>query len=60
MDTTVPVVGSRNIVASLEAVKGNIRYTEYPDVGHNSWERAFADPGLAEWLFSNVRLQYLR
>jgi predicted peptidase len=56
MDTTVPVVGSRNIVASLEAVKGNIRYTEYPDVGHNSWERAFADPGLAEWLFSNVRL----
>jgi len=43
MDTTVPVAGSREMLAgsremftSLEAVKGNIRYTEYPDVGHNS------------------------
>ncbi|MBT4257242.1 MAG: prolyl oligopeptidase family serine peptidase [Gammaproteobacteria bacterium] len=57
MDTTVPVAGSRNMVTSLEAAKGNIRYTEYPDVGHNSWERAFADPGLSQWLFSNVRGQ---
>jgi predicted peptidase len=36
MDTTVPVAGSREMFTSLEAVKGNIRYTEYPDVGHNS------------------------
>ena len=57
IDTTVPVAGSRNMVTSLEAAKGNIRYTEYPDVGHNSWERAFADPGLSQWLFSNVRGQ---
>ena len=55
MDATVPVAGSREMVASLEAAKGDIRYTEYPDVGHNSWERAFADPGLPQWLFSNVR-----
>ena len=57
MDTTVPVAGSREMVTSLEAAKGNIRYTEYPDVGHNSWERAFADPELPQWLFSNIRGQ---
>jgi predicted peptidase len=55
LDTTVPVDGSREMVARLEAVDGNIRYTEYADVGHNSWERAFADPRLPEWLFSNSR-----
>ncbi|MFT5842055.1 MAG: putative peptidase [Pseudohongiellaceae bacterium] len=57
MDTTIPVAGSREMVSSLEAANGNIRYTEYPDVGHNSWERAFADPGLPQWLFSNIRGQ---
>lgn len=57
MDTTIPIEGSREMVTSLEAVNGNIRYTEYPDVGHNSWERAFADPGLPEWLFSKTRSQ---
>ena len=57
MDTTIPVAGSREMVTSLEAAKGNIRYTEYPDVGHNSWERAFADPRLPQWLFSNIRGQ---
>lgn len=57
MDTTVSVAGSREMVTSLEAAKGNIRYTEYPDVGHNSWERAFADPELPQWLFSNIRGQ---
>jgi predicted peptidase len=36
MDTTVPVAGSREMFTSLEAVKGNIGYTEYPDVGPNS------------------------
>ena len=57
MDTTVPVAGSREMVTSLEVAKGDIRYTEYLDVGHNSWERAFADPELPHWLFSNVRGQ---
>lgn len=60
MDTTVAVAGSREMVTSLEAANGNIRYTEYPDVGHNSWERAFAEPGLPQWLFSNVRGQSLK
>ncbi len=51
-DRTVPVQRSRELVAALEAVGGNIRYTEYPDVGHNAWERAFADPELVDWLFA--------
>lgn len=56
-DTAVSVTGSREMVASLKAVDGNISYTEYPNVGHNSWEKAFAEPALPEWLFSKLKVQ---
>lgn len=29
-----------------------VRYTEYPGVGHNSWDKAYAEPELATWLFA--------
>ena len=27
---------------ALQAAKANVRYTEYPGVGHNSWDKAYA------------------
>jgi predicted peptidase len=39
----------------IEAIKragGKPNYTEYPGVGHNSWDKAYADPALYEWLFA--------
>jgi poly(3-hydroxybutyrate) depolymerase len=54
-DTTVPVEGSRALVAALRAAKGNVRYTEYPEAGHNVWTIAYAEPELAGWLFTQTR-----
>ncbi|WP_119324752.1 prolyl oligopeptidase family serine peptidase [Capsulimonas corticalis] len=54
-DPTVPVSESRQIVASLLARKADIRYSEYPGVGHNSWDNAYAEPGLLPWLLSHKR-----
>jgi predicted peptidase len=51
-DESVKVERSRNMVAALKAAGGNIRYTEYPGVGHASWTPAFDDPELFSWLFS--------
>jgi predicted peptidase len=51
-DQTVPVAHSRELVAALRRVSSSVRYTEYPDVGHDVWTRAFADPDLADWLFA--------
>ena len=53
-DSTVPVTESRQMVEALKAAGGNVRYTEYPGVGHNSWEKAYDDPGLFAWLFSQT------
>jgi len=54
-DTVIPVTGSRDMVAALRAVGGSVKYTEYPDAGHNVWGLAFAEPELPKWLFSQER-----
>jgi predicted peptidase len=36
----------------LQGSGGNVKYTEYPGVGHNSWDKAYAEPELMQWLLS--------
>jgi predicted peptidase len=50
-DTAVPVQFSRDLTAAVQKAGGIAKYTEYPGVGHGSWERAYADPELWAWLF---------
>jgi len=51
-DDVVKTVRSRNIVAALKAAGGAPRYTEYPGVGHGSWDQAYCEAELFPWLFS--------
>lgn len=50
-DPVVPVEFSRNVYAALKNSHPNVKYTEYPGVGHDSWKNAFAEPELLNWLF---------
>lgn len=50
-DRTVPVSESRKMNEALQSLEANVRYTEYEGVGHNSWDRAYAEPEFAVWLF---------
>lgn len=54
-DLVVPVRFSRELDAALKSAGGDVRYTEYPDLGHQSWDRAYADPALWAWLFEQHR-----
>ncbi len=55
-DKAVPVQKSREIVAAVRAAGGTkIRYTEWPEVAHNAWDRAYDDPDLWKWLFVQQR-----
>jgi predicted peptidase len=49
-DPVVPVTESRQMDEALKTAGGNVRYTEYPGVGHNSWDKAYSDPELFTWL----------
>jgi predicted peptidase len=49
-DPVVPTDESRKLHEALKAAGGNVKYTEYPNVGHNSWDKAYAEPELMKWL----------
>jgi predicted peptidase len=51
-DRIVPVSESREMVAALKELKGNVRYSEYEGVGHNVWLNAMKEPELLPWLLS--------
>ena len=53
-DSVVPISRAREMVVAL--TKGGhapeLRYTEYPGVGHNSWAQTFKRADVFEWLFA--------
>ena len=40
------------MVEALKAAGGNVRYTEYPGVKHDSWDKAYDEPELVPWLLA--------
>ena len=54
-DEVVSVTASREMVAALKAVGSEVRYTEYADVGHDVWRRAYTEAELPDWLFAQRR-----
>ena len=43
------------MVNAIKAAGGNPRFTLYPNVAHDSWDDAFAEPGLVPWLFEHKK-----
>lgn len=54
-DQVVKVERTREIVEALKAAGGNPKYTEYPNVGHDSWNGAYKDRDMYDWLFAQRR-----
>ena len=54
-DPAVKVSRTRNMIEALKKAGGEPKYTEYPDVGHNSWVPAFKDPEMMKWLFAQKK-----
>ncbi len=45
----------RKMAEALRAAGGDVKYTEYPGVGHDAWDRAYAESGLWSWLLLQRR-----
>ena len=54
-DNVVKPERSRNMVEALKKAGAEPKYTEYPGVGHNSWDKAYGEADLWPWLFSQKR-----
>lgn len=53
-DPVVPVTESRRMNEAMKALGGEVHYTEYPGVDHNSWDKAYAEPELLPWMLSKT------
>lgn len=52
-DRMVPVNESEKLVDVLRGCGGNVRFTKYPDCGHNCWTRMYKDPKIYRWFLSH-------
>jgi len=46
---------SEAMALAINHYGGNAKLSLYPNVNHNSWDSAFAEPNLLPWLFSNSK-----
>lgn len=54
-DSTVPIRRSEEMVESIKAAGGDVKFTVYPEAGHDSWTRAYNEPELIPWLLAQKR-----
>jgi predicted peptidase len=54
-DDILSVGFSRSYFKKLQKLGADVRYSEYPQVKHNSWVNAFQEPDLMAWLFSRKK-----
>jgi predicted peptidase len=54
-DPLVNVERSREMIKAMKAVGGRPIYTEYEDVGHDSWTQTFDNRLVWDWLFAQQK-----
>jgi predicted peptidase len=54
-DFVVPIERSEKMVEAMKKFGGNVKFTVYPEAGHDSWTESYANPELYEWLLQQKR-----
>jgi predicted peptidase len=54
-DNAVPIKGSQDMIDAIKAAGGNPKFTIYPGVGHNSWDKAYNEEKLEEWFVQHAK-----
>lgn len=49
-DEIVPIEMSKELVDVLRQHNGNVKFTVYPDAGHDSWTETYRNKDLYAWL----------
>jgi predicted peptidase len=53
-DKVVSIEKSEEMVAALKKVGSDVKFTVYPDAGHNSWTATYENPELYEWFLEHT------
>jgi predicted peptidase len=54
-DPVVPLERSEKMVEAMKRFGGNVKFTVYPEAGHDAWTETYANPELYEWLLQQKR-----
>lgn len=54
-DPTVPISLDRDIVNRVNSLGGNVKFTVYPGVGHDSWTQTYNNLEIYQWLLSQTK-----
>lgn len=52
-DPVVPIQRTEEMVEAVKKVGGNIKYTIYPEAGHDSWTETYNNPELYQWFLEH-------
>jgi predicted peptidase len=52
-DNVVPLARSESMVDGLKRAGGNVKFTVYPGVGHDSWTETYDNEALYQWLLEH-------
>lgn len=52
-DQAVAVTGSKDVVAQLEGAGRKPKLNLYPELGHNCWDEAYRNAGMAAWFLEH-------
>jgi predicted peptidase len=56
-DLTVPLELGQRMVSALRATGGDVKFTVYKGVGHDSWTQTYDNPELYKWFLGHSRRQ---
>jgi predicted peptidase len=54
-DPVVPIQREQDMVDALKAAGGDVKFTIYPDAGHDAWTETYNNPELYDWLLQHRR-----
>ncbi len=54
-DDIVPIQESEIMVDTLKACGGDVRFTVYPNAGHDSWTETYSNPELYAWFLAHPK-----
>lgn len=54
-DPVVPIRADQEMVDALKAAGGDVKFTIYPDAGHDSWTETYNNPALYDWFLQHKR-----
>jgi len=54
-DYFVPLIRSQEMVDALKKAGGNVKFTVYPEAGHDSWTETYKSPELYKWLLEQSK-----